>query len=104
MRSSPADGSIQLSVRQAQILTILCREALATKEIAWRLRLAESTVAGYIDDLVRALRLGSRARLVLWAMQHPQALQGERCERRVHPPRCKCGLAGCGILDFDDAA
>jgi DNA-binding CsgD family transcriptional regulator len=88
----------RLSARQAEILRILCGEAPATKDMAARLGLAHHTVDAYIDEMVRILCLGSRQRLIIWALQHPEAMSGEWCDPDLHPPGCSCAGAFCGIL------
>jgi len=97
MRVNP-EGRVRLSQRQAQILRMLCAEAPSTKEIAYRLTIAEATVAGHLDQMIRGLKLGSRQRLVLWAWQHPGALGGAWADPEVHPPGCECGGCLCAML------
>lgn len=92
------ETKVQLSERQAQVLEILCAEGCQSKEIANRLGLAVHTVDGYIDQAIRVLKLGNRQRLILWGLQHPEAMLLEWTERRIHPPGCPCELDFCRIL------
>lgn len=91
-------GKVKLSVREAQLLYLLATEALSTKETAERLNLAYATVAGYIDDLLCELEICGRNKLILWALQHPEAFAGEAVDPRLHPPGCDCPAGYCRIF------
>ncbi|GEM_PF-6548941 len=95
-------GRVQLSVRQVQVLRLLCTVAPPTKEIAAILRLSTHTVDGYIDEIVGELGLSGRQQLIVWGWQHPEAMMGCPVEPSFHPPGCLCGRAICALLE--DAA
>lgn len=99
MQIDGENGKVRLSIRETQILRLLCSEGLQTKEIAVRLRLSANTIAGYVDELLGGLRLGSKNVLIVWGMQHPEAIQGEWTDPKMHKPGCLCGRALCAILD-----
>lgn len=92
-------GLVQLSVRQSQVLRLLCTEpGLGYKEIATRLRISPNTVAAHICDMMQALNIHSRNLLTYWGWQHPGALDGEYVDREMHERGCSCGGPLCTTL------
>jgi DNA-binding NarL/FixJ family response regulator len=93
-------GRVRLSVREGQVLRVLCdfHADHTTKAIAASLGVSESTAAGYIDELNQRLGTRSKQRLGLWALHHPLAMQGEWCWPVIHRMGCKCGKGLCAVL------
>jgi DNA-binding CsgD family transcriptional regulator len=92
-------GQVRLSVRQVQVLRLLCTEpGLGYKEIAGKLRISSNTVAAHICDMQQALGLHSRNVLVMWGWQHPEAFQGEWVDPKMHKPGCRCEGPLCKVL------
>jgi DNA-binding NarL/FixJ family response regulator len=56
-----------LTARERQVV-VLVSQALANKEIAWQLHLAEGTVKVYLSTIYKKLEIPNRTKLALWAM------------------------------------
>jgi DNA-binding NarL/FixJ family response regulator len=65
----PGDGSsLRLSERQAEVVRLVAK-GLTNKEIAGRLHLAETTVKGYVSEVLVRLGLRDRTQLVVLAYE-----------------------------------
>ena len=91
------NGLVKLAPREAQALRLLCSEAASDEEIASRLGIAKATVRNYIDAMRDAIKVWSRASLLIWGLQHPEAMRGAWCEPTLHPVDCSCGGFLCEV-------
>jgi DNA-binding CsgD family transcriptional regulator len=91
------NGKAVLSVREAQVLRLLCQDAPTDKEIATRLKIAERTVCDYMRAIREGLGLSTRGALILWCVNNPAAFEGAAVVLLVPPPdRCPtCGGPRC---------
>ena len=69
-----ADGSIEMSEREADVLHLLC-EGASNRAIAERLSIAEATVKSHISVLFTKTGTSSRLEMVVWAFHHGYASQ-----------------------------
>lgn len=98
-------GFVKLAPREAQILRLLCSEAPTNKEMAARLDIAPSTLRDYIDNMRDAIQVYTRGALLIWGLQHPEAMRGQWCEPTLHKRGCQCDGLLCGVyLIIDKAA
>jgi DNA-binding CsgD family transcriptional regulator len=66
---------VQLSRRERQVLRLLaCGET--NKTIGYALGISLSTVKWNVTKMVRSLGLDNRVKLCLWAVAHPEAIDG----------------------------
>jgi DNA-binding NarL/FixJ family response regulator len=89
------DGQVVLSVREAQVLQLLCEDAPTDKEIALRLKLGERTVCDYMRAMRVGLNIWTRGGLIIWGLQHPQAFYAVPVEPGFHGRQCACGSLVC---------
>jgi DNA-binding NarL/FixJ family response regulator len=67
-------GTQNLSLREKQIIDLV-RQAMANKEIAYRLHLTEGTVKEYLNRIFKKLGARNRTEVAVWAMTssaHPE--------------------------------
>jgi DNA-binding NarL/FixJ family response regulator len=74
---------LAVTQRQAEVVRLVAH-GLSNREIADRLHLAESTVKGYVSDVLNAHRLRDRTQLVVLAYESGLVRVGHGAER---PPR-----------------
>jgi DNA-binding NarL/FixJ family response regulator len=67
-RGAPDPGRLRLTDRQVEIVRLVA-QGLSNAEIASRLHLAETTVKGYVSDVLTAHRLRDRTQLVVLAYE-----------------------------------
>ena len=67
-RAAPDPGRLRLTDRQVEIVRLVA-QGLSNAEIASRLHLAETTVKGYVSDVLTAHRLRDRTQLVVLAYE-----------------------------------
>ena len=91
------NGYVKLAPREAQILRLLCSEAPSNKEIAARLGIATGTLRKYLDGMLDSLQAYTRGAILIWGLQHPEAMSGEWCEPTLHKPDCQCGALPCTL-------
>lgn len=66
---------VLLSPRERQVVRLVAR-GQSHKSIAATLAISESSVKTYAGKLIRRLGLEGRIDLALWAIAHPEALDG----------------------------
>ncbi|VEG28626.1 response regulator transcription factor [Actinomyces howellii] len=64
-----ADGSVELSAREGEVLELLC-EGASNRQISSRLSISEATVKTYVSSLFRKTGTASRLEIVVWAFRH----------------------------------
>lgn len=90
---------VRLSPREIDVLLLVCR-GLSNKEIAESLEITPGVVQGYVHQVFQGLRINSRVRAALWAVQpdHLPALSGDWAPVASHPVPCPCPSAVCTTL------
>lgn len=92
------DEVVYFSPREAQILHAIC-EGLTNKEIATRHRLSEGTVRQYVSALLRELKLRSRQKLCIWALQRQMCFVPDHpVAASLHPAGCTCPAIYCSAM------
>jgi DNA-binding CsgD family transcriptional regulator len=94
MQRQKGSGKIRLSPRERDVAWLIAAAA-TSKEIAAQLEMAEGTVQGYLSRLFGCLHLNTRGELLVWIIQHPEALKGDWTDAKMHPENCPCGGPYC---------
>lgn len=85
------DPALWFTLRERQVMALLC-QARQNKEIAQELDISVHAVKYHISALLGKLDLDGRFELLLWCLQHAEALEkGYTHDRRLHGSTCRCG-------------
>lgn len=95
-RSFPVEV-VRLTTREKQVLERICRDE-ETKHIAHALGIAPAAVRKVISGMMVTLGCRGRVGLVIWAMQHPDALATGTAESGFHLPGCTCESVYCTAM------
>lgn len=104
MLQTDSNGYVKLAPREAQILRLLCSEAPSNKEIAARLGIAPTTVRDYIASMCDGIHAWTRGALLIWGLQHPEAMLREWCQPTLHEQGCECGGLLCAVYQIIEKA
>lgn len=80
----PKPKAGELSFREKQVVELV-RQAMANKEIAYRLHLAEGTIKEYLNRIFNKTGVSNRTELAVWAMSEYIKQQGEKHNDEPRP-------------------
>ncbi|CAM3116363.1 response regulator transcription factor [Actinomyces slackii] len=80
-----ADGSVDLSDREHDVLRLLC-DGASNRKIASRLSISEATVKTHVSVLLHKTGASSRLEIVVWAFRHGYASQLRQPAEPVSTP------------------
>jgi DNA-binding CsgD family transcriptional regulator len=90
--------SLQLAPREVSILRLVCVGESSDKAIASVLGLAPWTVHKAVTSMLNELGCENRLQLLIWGLQHPDALETGLTRDLPHGRGCTCDAIYCRAM------
>jgi len=88
---------VMLTPRERETLAYIS-EGDSDKEIAFRMKLAISTVKRNVGDMLRGLKFANRVQLARWAFFYPAVFTGAPQDLMLHLSGCECAWPRCVLM------